>query len=281
MEIYVDESGSFAEKKSLGDSWNVVASYVIPDHNKIALSDLLKRAREQTNTIEPKTKNFKHVDLLNLINNLKNLGGTLFAAIINTSQEESQFLKQISSFDSENFEGEQLTLKDKQQLILQANLFLELLNSTFWGAWIRYGKLMPIEVQTVPEWFIDQKCKRYEDFIKHTIKDFLIGEYANYEYTYTKPVKNIVHVEHNGYAPPITQRLINANILNLANNKKPNVDISPKDAFNKINFLDSKKSDGIQIAGILAGAIRGCLMNKYDTEQPPAKAGGFARGAGD
>lgn len=263
MKIYIDESGSFAEKKDIGDSWNVVAAYVIPDRSNEKLSDQMIKHRELTNKPEPKISDFSsNSALINMIRNFSNLNGTLFAAIINTSTEESGFHNNVCDIDSQSNGKDSDQISGKKQLQLQANLFLELLNSTFWGAWIRYGEATPLELKSNHEWLVDEKCRRYEDFVRKVISHYMRGEYLNYEYKFNQQERNVA-INENRLIPPHVIKLANSSRKSINDQRRTSIDITPKNAFDNLQFYDSKKIDGIQVAGLLAGAIRGCLMEKY------------------
>lgn len=263
MKIYIDESGSFAKKDTVGDSWNVVAAYVIPNRSEEKLSDLIIKCRELTKKQEPKISDFlSDRTLIDAINGLSDLNGTLFAAIINRSINESVLHDQVCAIDSKEMGEDCNQISGNTQLQLQANIFFELLNSTFWGAWIRYGKATPHELKLDHEWLVDEKCHRYENFVRKTIHQYMRGEYFRYVYEFNPPTNNTI-TNPNRLMPAVLSNLVDSNLKSLINQQRAPVAITPKNAFDNLRFCNSEEVDGIQIAGILAGAIRGCLMGKY------------------
>jgi len=233
MKIYIDESGSFAEKQTIGDSWNVIAALSIPDRSQEKLNQIMESLRKSTGVEEPKISDLKSNRItLDTIREISKLDGTLFATIINRSKNESKFHSEVCEIDSRH-EYQSYEIKNSTQLQLQHNLLFELMNATFFGTYIRYKSLIPEEIAQGYHWIIDNKSKKFNETTRNTINRWLHGEYSNYHYRITN---------------------------NIANNDSQ---INTENYFSNILFCNSKDESGIQLSGVLAGAIRGCLMEKY------------------
>lgn len=82
MHVFVDESGTFTHSSSL-DSWCVVAAYVVPEHKRRDIHELMGRVRAIGNQgAETKLKHLSEGQYVWFLTELRELGGLAFAVAV-------------------------------------------------------------------------------------------------------------------------------------------------------------------------------------------------------
>lgn len=248
MHIFIDESGLFLPPHRAASAWSTIGAFAVPDNQLDASSKILEKLREKLKCNEPKIESFKkHTDLLEFIEDVTHLNGTFFASAIERNAENAQFINQIIEADNKLEQGGKLI--GNTQLLLQTNLLLELMNAAFWGILYRYSQSTPESSRTLI-WRIDEKSKPLDNFVKNYTDKWFSGEGENYQYIYP------IHPSRNHNLEFFEKSFVTNNA------------IRPAKLIGDLVFVNSKQSDGVQIAGILAGAIRRLLMGDWGEHQP-------------
>lgn len=250
MHVFSDESGSFAKLATPGEAWSVVATYAIPSQYLSRLEQVVGELKNKLGCNNPKIGDFpteKYLELLEFIKAVSGLHGTLFVAPVDRSEVEAAFQTEVCNSDDQQIPEGDNPIKGKSQIQIQANIAYEVLNSTLWGALYRYSRSKPRELENFT-WRLDQKGPTYEQFIQHNLLNWFSGEASNYQYILPSPPHDLSYFNAQYWS-------------------KQSEQISLRKVFSDFSFDKSKNSAGIQLVGILAGAVRGCLMEKYDEHQ--------------
>lgn len=282
MNIFIDESGSFANTDQEG-AWNTVVAYASPeiDSRKIKLTlNRLKKKCAVTSSTEIKLKHTKEADYINFLKDLCALNGVLFCAATDASYNTLEDIAQhqklqvqsvLSHINKMKYEGgrkatqylaEQLQ-KLSPPLYAQLQCQVELMFTTI-------NRLIPYVVQRKPSslgkfrWRVDQKNISkidYEDAFEKITPALLQTRSLN------KPLIMIKGCDYSALDPYIYHKGETPTYLK----EVYGIDIEIDEALNiqkvireDIKFEDSKKSVGIQIADLLASGVRRCLRGGFE-----------------
>lgn len=286
MQIYIDEAGSFGGNNPPANSWCVVAAFVEPEQVKRKSKELLRNLKINSgfkHTDEVKLYQLNEAEYLKFLNNLGELAGTLFAVATDSSlnlggyvkkHKEIQIQNIISNVPKMKYEGGKEALKllaaqldsISAQLYVQLSCQVQLMSGVVDRGINYYVQRIPSTLSSFT-WRIDHKDPNqrtaYEDaFEKYApalLQTFSLEkagallDWCNYE-----PMREFMY-----QVGEIPDYLI-SEFPDLKN--EMGLDIQ-KIIRRDIKFVDSKLSNGVQIADLLASGLRRLLKGEFsDTE---------------
>jgi hypothetical protein len=287
LNIFIDESGSFAHDVNHG-KWSTVVAYVSPEIERIKTRDILHRLKKNSGysiNDEVKLGSVEEGTYLEFLEHLNKLEGVVFCSATDAGLNTLKALK----FQKEKQAKEILCNKDKMidergkdnielfaqqvvnladQLYLQLHCQIYLIQDL-----ITLG--IPYFIQRKPNslksfrWRIDQKnsSKNYNDSYTQTDYEYafetlcpvllqtrsFLSPFPMLDWVDYSPLKNYMYDKSN--VPSYLKEQYGLEIdmgLNIGKILQDN-----------IKFEDSKKSVGIQIADLLASGFRRCLRNGF------------------
>jgi hypothetical protein len=279
MNIYLDESGSFVNSPQL-ESWNIVAAVAVAESARSAMSEGLKQLRIASGGLPSHEVKLNQVDeaaYLDLLSNLDREDVLLFAtatdAGLNTSQRVSQHQSMQVASIRENlplmrYEGGRIGLKilaDELeglsgqlyvQLVCQVRLIDDLLRRS-----INYYTQRRPQTLGHFRWRIDQKNANkptFEQAFKKIAPPLLQSRsivepfetVRSFNYSFMK-----AYEFEDGKAPDYLQQ---------------EYGLPEMDGFDlgkilrrEMTFVDSKSSEGVQVADLLASGLRRLLRGQF------------------
>lgn len=279
MNIYIDESGTFVSAKDRG-SWNVVAAFVVPESSRAKIESALAKLKQKighSSSSEIKLNQIDEATLAAFLHELSSSRALLFCtatdAGINTNEAVSiHKAGQVKSIRDNiprmrypgGRQGVELLANEIEgipnqlyvQLVCQVNLLYEVLARSI----NYYAQRIPGTLGAF-RWRIDQKSSSRTAFENafEKIAPALLQ---------TKSIREpMPFVRGFNYSKMKRYEFENGEIPGyLAEDH----DIHIEDAFNiqkvvreDIDFIDSKKSTGVQVADILASATRRSLRGSF------------------
>jgi len=289
MNIFIDESGTFVNAKK-PNSWNSIAAYTSPEsdrrHIRKILGDLKRSTGALANT-EVKLRDVEEAQYFKFLEQLGKHNGVLFSVATDAglnqeagiaAHQRIQAAKIIEHKDKmlhQSAKDGLQTLSQQvaelaPQLYIQLQCQIQLIDNV-----IRYGTLY--FVQRMPKhlgyfrWRIDQKNSErtvYESafltvlpaFLQsRSLRDpFIMLKDADYSafsrFDYTK--ENRPTYLQNIYGLDVNESELATNIGMLVREK--------------LEFVDSKQNQGVQIADLLVSGIRRCLRQGFEDNKTAA-----------
>jgi len=279
--FYIDESGSFVPVDSPG-LWNVTAAIAVPGTEKRKCIEALRRIKVASgfkSSDEIKLGDVDESNYAGFIEELCETKCTFFAVTVDSGLISSDSIirhregqaqgvvahveKMIHPEGKKSLEilADQIRQLSPQlyvQLVCQVELFNELIDR----ATMYYVQRMPNQLNRF-RWEVDEKLggtSNFEKTFRTVVPPLLQSKsfrephihlsYCNYEpmmdYFYTQENRPTYMDEFSD--TPITEKLV----LNLG-----------KMVWEDFNFMDSKKSDGVQISDLLASGLRRSLRGGF------------------
>ena len=289
MNIFIDESGSFVSSNKL-DSWNCVAAYVMPERikskSKKALAMLKSKAIPPAKRGgEIKLREASERDYFQFLTRLGNLDGVLFAAVTDAGRND---LAEIRFHQKEQVakiraniprmiyeEGKQAIglLADQlealsPQLYVQLHLQVNMIFDVIGRALLYFVQRDPITLRRF-KWRIDQKNTSKTDFEDAFEK---VAPALLQSRSIDEPLVMLEGADYSALAPyeygegEAPTYLTEATGIEI----RRGLNIGKLLRENR-EFEDSTRSEGIQIADLLASGIRRCLRNGFDDNQTAAQ----------
>lgn len=286
MKIFIDESGSFVNALSK-NSWNTVVAYICPESDTRKTREVLRKFKINLGhkyTDEVKLKNIteqQYLDLLVILNQLK---GVVFCVATDSGLNSNNTIK---SHQESQVQG---ILKNKEKMIhesgkdaiqnmadIVANLSSQLYVQLYCQTTLMYeiiSRSITYFIQRTPKnlahfcWKIDQKNSTKTDYEKAfeqlspaflqtrsfeeplmMIKEFDYSSMLKYEFV-------------EGEFPEYLEEAYGIQVGSGFNIGK----IIRED----IQFVDSKKDLGIQVADLLSAGFRRCLRGNFERNEEVA-----------
>lgn len=289
MNIFIDESGSFVCADH-GDAWNVVAAYVSPENEnndiKIILTKL-KVSCAKTFRDEIKLKDINEDDYLAFLDRLGRLSGLYFAVATDCSLISADDITRHRNIQAnkilENRErmihesGKEMIdeVADKirnlsPQLYLQLVSQVDLIFTVIQRSVLYFAQRKPVTLRRFC-WRVDQKNTtkiEYEETFEQVTPPLLQSK------SLRDPFYSVVEFDYN-HMEPFFYTEENAptyleGVYGIKTNLKGGLNIG-KIIWDDMNFEDSKRSNGVQIADLLASGTRRVLRNGFDNNTEVAK----------
>lgn len=287
MNIFIDESGSFVNSNNT-DSWNCVVAYVMPERDKTKSRKILASLKSKTTSSsknEIKLRDIAENDYFKFLADLEKLNCVLFAAATDAGRnkpgdisihQKTQIDKIRENIPGMKYESGKQAIKIlseqlgnlSPQLYVQLHCQVNLIFDVVSRAILYFVQRDPRTLRRF-KWRIDQKNTTkidFEDaFEKITpalLQSMSIDEplvmLRGENYSALAP-----YVYAEGEVPTYLKEATGINITNAINIGK-----LIRDNF---EFEDSNRSEGIQIADLLASGLRRCLRNEFDRNQVAAQ----------
>jgi len=289
MNIFIDESGSFVNSSKL-NSWNCVAAYVMPERIKYksekALTILKSKATPSAKRHgEIKLRDVSERDYFQFLTRLGNLAGVLFAVVTDAGRnnladigfhQKEQAAKIRANIPRMIYEegkqavgllADQLEALSPQlyvQLQCQVNMIFDIIGR----ALLYFVQRDPITLRRF-KWRIDQKNTSKTDFEDAFEK---VAPALLQSRSIDEPLTMLEGADYSALAPyeygegEAPAYLSEATGIEI----KRGLNIGKLLRENR-EFEDSTRSEGIQIADLLASGIRRCLRNGFDDNQIAAQ----------
>ena len=279
MNIYTDESGTFVSANYRG-AWNVVAAYIAPESTRRSLDaavSVLKAGYPRA--MEVKLNDISEDRLIAFLQKLGSLSGILFCTATDAGLNSAEIVAYHRSRQVEEvrrgiprmrFEGgrQALILLSEQlegisiqlyvQLVCQVNLIHEILSRSI----VYYAQRVPGTLGAF-RWRIDQKNSKRTDFEDAFEK---IAPALLQTRSLREPVPFVTSFDYSRFQK---YRFSDETFPDYLQSEY-GIEVPNKDGFDlqkvlrdDIRFLDSKESEGIQIADILSSAMRRCLRGDF------------------
>jgi len=282
VNIFIDESGSFANTKQEG-SWNTIVAYASPEVDSRKMKTILNRLKKKCGvapSVEIKLKHILEHDYIDFLKDLYSLNGVLFCTATDASHntltdiahhQNKRVYGILLHIDKMKYEGgrkgtqyladqlQKLSSPLYAQLCCQVDLIFNTID-----------RLIPYIIQRMPHslgkfrWRVDQKnISRidYEDAFEKITPALLQTR------SLSKPLIMIKGCDYSALDPYIYHKGETPTYLK----EEYGLDIEIEEALNiqkiirdDIKFEDSKKSVGIQIADLLASGMRRCLRGGFE-----------------
>jgi Protein of unknown function (DUF3800) len=289
MNIFIDESGSFVNSSKL-NSWNCVAAYVMPECIKAKSKRVLAMLKSKSIPSakrggEIKLRHVSESDYFQFLTRLGNLDGVLFAVVTDAGRndiadvrfhQKEQAAKIRANIPRMIYEegkrglgllADQLEALSPQlyvQLHCQVNMLFDIIDRSL----LYFVQRDPITLRRF-KWRIDQKNSAKTDFENafEKVAPVLLQSRAideplimlkGADYSALQPYRY-----KEGEAPSYLSEATGIEIksgLNIGKVLRENH-----------KFEDSTRSEGIQIADLLASGIRRCLRNGFEDNQTAAQ----------
>lgn len=278
MNIYVDESGSFANTTT-PNSWCVIAAYVSPESDRKSLANLIGDLKGAVDGFPKEVKlgmldESKYFDFLL---QLGKLNGTVFVAATDMSQNiagivmghrETQGLKIVEHIDKMRHQSmkdslnaaskaiREMPLNLYVQMVFQISLFHEVvLKSTLY-----YVQRTP-QLLREWRWRVDQKDIRrtgYENIFRQLLPSVLQSM------SFSEPLLMLEGCDYSYMAqyeyPPGEQPKYLTEEYGLPSSDGFNIG---KMVGGNFTFVDSKSAIGVQVADLIASGFRRLLKSEY------------------
>jgi Protein of unknown function (DUF3800) len=288
MNIFIDESGTFVDTDK-DDSWNCVAAYVVPEFETRKYRNtlgILKRKSGFSIREEIKLKQTTEENYFKFLSELNKYSGVLFCVATDSGKNHIDDIKYHQKMQVDgtlvnvpkmHYQGgkDALTLLAKQLSDLSPQLYVQLhCQVSLIYDIVNRGKLY--FVQRYPKslsrfrWRIDQKNTKKIDFEdafekitpallqSRSIREPMITlEGADY-----RALKYYEYPE--GEAPTYLKDEYGIDVSN------GNINLG-RILREDLIFADSKDSEGVQVADLLASGIRRCMRSQFSNNEKAAK----------
>ncbi len=286
MNIFIDESGSFVNSHK-ADSWNCVVAYVMPERDKIKSKKILAslKSRLGSSKNEIKLRDIPENDYFQFLANLEKLNCILFAVATDAGQNKPSDISTHQNLQVEEIREniprmkhetgkqaiqilsdqiENLSFQLYVQLYCQVNLIFDVVSRAI----LYFVQRDPRTLRRF-KWRVDQKNTTKIDF-EDTFEK--ITPALLQSMSLEKPLIMLHGADYSALAPYIyaenevptyIEEATGINITNAINIGKLVRD--------NLEFEDSNKSEGIQIADLLASGLRRCLRNEFNRNQVAAQ----------
>lgn len=285
MHIFVDESGTFTNSDQI-DSWCVVAGYVSPESNRVAIQKLIFRLRlECANGAETKLKHITEERFLKFLKELRNLKGVAFAVAVDVGlhkvatvahHRDVQAKKVVEHKNKMLHESGKSALEDLSNAIhslpvqLYTQLFcqVELFHKILTRAPLYYVQRHP---QTLGHlrWRIDRKDKiptAYEDAFRILLPVLLQTMAINDPMIMLKGA-DYSHFKRFDFAAGEEPTYLKTD-YGIDSNEGSNIGMMIREDF---QLVDSALVPGVQIADLLASGLRRLLRGEFKQSDEVAK----------
>jgi hypothetical protein len=289
MNIFIDESGSFVNAPSVG-AFNTIAAYMSPESDRIALQRILvslKRAVGARSNSEIKLKHLSEQQYFNFLSELSSLSGALYAVATDSGlnhpaevavHQAEQVARIVVHKDKMHYQAakEGLLALSTRLASLSPQLYVQLqCQVNLIEAIIRNGILY--FVQRKPKhlgafrWRIDQKNStktEYETAFQQVLPAYLqtislrdpmpmlIGaDYSAFSRFDWAPEEKPTYLR-DAYGLEINEDELATNIGMLVREN--------------LEFVDSQKNQGVQVADLLASGLRRCLRCEFSDNDSSA-----------
>ena len=291
MEIFIDESGSFVGKNAPENSWCSVVAFVCPDKN--GFRDALLCLKGEENIPSEREMKINEISseeyLLDFLYRLYAAGGVVFCVVTDSSANKERDIlnhrnKQVElikeNIDKMRYEGgrsgviyltEQIQQMPPQlyiQLYSQVYLLKDLIYRGVSYFVHRYPSILSSFV-----WEFDQKSPdkitNYEDAFQKIApallqtmsieKPAIILKWCDYSYMHD-------YMYSLSDTPDYLAEIVPSSLQN-----QGGLDVQ-KIVRGNINFVDSKESEGVQVADLLASVIRKVLRQEFQDNEAIAEA---------
>lgn len=279
MFIYVDESGTFV-RSTIPNSWNVIAALAMPEATRRLVSELLRRlkvASSRSSAQEIKLKHVSEAQIRTFIDDLGRLNTTLYASCVDSGLQDPEAVPLHRSNQVEKIreniprmlypEGRAL-IEDlasrverlSDQLYTQMVAQIDLLDQVYRSATLYYAQRIPATLGNY-RWRVDEKNSSrpaFEETMRHMAPPLLQAKSLREPTLFVREF-DYSHFERSFRFAPGEM----PTYLGLPEG-------SPESASNlgkilkDFEFVRSHDSDGVQVADLLASALRRVLRNKFE-----------------
>lgn len=313
MNIYIDESGSFVNSTAI-NSWNSVAGYVRPESDRRQVSSILRALKRSANaaaTSEIKLKQVKESEYLKFLGNLGKLRGVFFAVATDAGRnhiddviehQKQQCKNVVAHKDKLHHQVARDALQRLSdtlgsiapQLYLQLHCQVILIDRIFRNATLFYVQRQPKTLAHF-RWRIDQKSETRTEYEKAFLT--LVPPILQ-TMSIDNPVTTLEGADYSAFSR-----------FDYASENRPTylrddygIELDDSEPVTNIgliitedlDFVNSKESEGVQVADLLVSGLRrclrkdfkdnaraahllGCLMIQDFHGNPPVKLVGFSR----
>lgn len=286
MNIYVDESGSFVNAPSHG-AWNVVVAYASPEGERRKLRDCLRRLKISSGHSvydEVKLTDLSEALYLRFLEALGEFAGSTFCVATDAGRNDDPTVvehqrKQVElalkHIDTMKYKGgrDGVRLLASQLGALSPQLYVQLRCQVDLMFDVVF-KAVPYFIQRRPKslrrfrWRVDQKNSTKTDY-----EDAF--EKASPALIQTRSlVEPLIFVEEFDYSP-MKELMLDEPPEYLEReygiNAGPGLDIG-KIIRDDMEFVDSERSPGIQVADLLASGVRRCMRRRFSDTLAVARA---------
>lgn len=292
MNLFIDESGSFVFTVD-PDSWCCVGAYSIPEGELFRMRAIIQNLKEDAGyhkTDEIKLHDLSESQFFRFLNALDQLGGTFHAVATDSSVNNTEIIKEhqmkqsdliVEHIDKMKYEEGRRSVialgkrvkSLSPQLYVQLQCQLQLMIGVLQSIITYYAQRNPRSLGQF-KWSIDQKNltkTKYEEAYEilgppimqsYSIKDPLIL-LEGADYSYMKKFE---------YTPETKPKYLS---------EVYGIDVKAGSEFNigkilreDINFVDSKKSYGIQTVDLLISGLRRLLRREFTNNEVISEAMG-------
>jgi hypothetical protein len=279
MNIYIDESGSFAHAETVG-RWNVVAALVVPESARRPLTETVRRLKARSGiTLDSEAKLNVHseADYLAFLAKLAKLPILLFCTAVdagrNTIEDvcEHQRLQGrgiLHNIDKMRHEGGRKALERMagelealpQQLYVQLTCQIGLMYTVTTQSILYFSQRIPGTLSEL-RWRIDQKDlvrTPYEQAFQRLSPPLIQSRSINEPMIMVHGF-DYSHMQKYQYAPGNVPRYLKDDYA---------IDVDTaldagKLLTGNIRFVDSKGSIGVQAGDLIASGVRKCLRGEF------------------
>lgn len=287
MKIFIDESGSFVNSSTV-DSWNCVVAYVMPERDTTKSRKILSALKSKATSSsggEVKLNDVSENDYFRFLSDLGGLNSILFSVATDAGRnrpedislhQKDQVEKIRKNVPRMKYEAgkqaiqilsDQLGSLSPQlyvQLHCQVNLIFDIVSRTI----LYFVQRDPKTLRRF-KWRIDQKNTTkidFEEAFEKITPPLLQSKSIN------EPLMMIQGADYSALAP---YEYTEGEALTYLKDEF-GVDITNGINIGKLvrenlEFEDSKRSEGIQIADLLASGLRRCLRNEFNKNQVAAQ----------
>lgn len=290
LNIYIDESGSFAHAKH-HNSWNLTSAFVVPTINKRDCSQALKQLKIDNgfkHSDEIKLKDVSESSYLNFLNALSKTSCTLYSVATDAGTQsvediEAQRDKQANKIeehkDKMQYPKMAKILEDQANQIrkLSPQLYLQLLCQTALMSDV-VRKSILFYVQRLPKqlnafrWRIDEKTAGKSDFeqsFRALAPPFLQSESLR---------KPDIHITDFDYSA-MEQFLYTKDTKPTYLKEQYGIETSPdggldirKLIWDDFKFVDSQNEEGVQIIDLIVSGLRRTLRGGFENDKAISEA---------
>lgn len=290
MYIFVDESGTFtfADKQN---AWCTIAAYVLPESKRRPLDGLVSDLRfRHGGGREVKLGAIPEKDFVRFLTDLRKLGGMAFALAVDVSQhrrdeiqrhQQVQVDKIAQNIDRMIYEEGRRMVADLAnglsalplQLYTQLVLQVELAYTVLKYAPLYYVQREPIALANF-RWRVDQKDRipnRYEKTFLEILPGLLQTKSLRDPMIFLKGAdyRHFQRFEYEAGAAPTYLKDTYGLDVDTSGDSTVNVGKIINDDF---SYVDSQKFSGVQVADMIASALRRVLRSNFDSPEEVALA---------
>jgi hypothetical protein len=279
MNIYIDESGSFAYS-SQPNSWCVVASYVIPETDEQPAFEALRHLKVESNASgsEIKLSDVDEDQFSAFLRRLESLEGTFHAVATDSSlnrpeivkkHQEMQGLKIVEHIDKMKFEEGRQAVRAMRDRIegLSPQLYVQL-TCQFMLLYKTVHTMIPYYAQRNAKslsrfcWRVDQKNlskTQFEEAFE------MLGPPILQTLSFSDPLIMIEGIDYSAmkdflYTKDTAPKYLKDVYGQDTSGGGVNIQKLIRD---EIDFVDSKNSEGVQIVDLLVSGLRRCLRMQW------------------